>query len=80
MSADKNLETVYVASGQWEAQVVKSRLEAADIPVLLSYESVGPVMGITVNGLGEVKILVPRSLAPQARAVLQETPGPPPQA
>jgi ABC-type Zn2+ transport system substrate-binding protein/surface adhesin len=78
MSAHKNLETVYVASGQWEAQVVKSRLEAADIPVLLSYESVGPVVGITVDGLGEVKVMVPRSLAPQAKAILQETPEPPP--
>ena len=78
MGAAKNLETVYVASGQLEAQVVKSRLEAADIPVLLSYESVGPVVGITVIGLGQVKVMVPRSVAPQARAVLQETPGPPP--
>lgn len=78
MGGGKNLETVYVASGQWEAQVVKSRLEAADIPVLLSYESVGPVVGITVDGLGEVKVMVPRPLAPQARAVLQETPEPPP--
>lgn len=78
MSPDKNLETVYVASGQLEAQVVKARLEDAGIPVLLSYESVGPVVGVTVNGLGEVKVMVPRPVAPQARAVLQEPPGPPP--
>ncbi len=78
MSPDKNLETVYVASGQLEAQVVKARLEDAGIPVLLSYESVGPVVGVTVNGLGEVKVMVPSPVAPQARAVLQEPPGPPP--
>jgi hypothetical protein len=78
MSADKNLETVYVASGQWEAQVVKARLEDAGIPVLLSYESVGPVVGVTVDGLGEVKVMVPHPVASQARAVLRETPGTPP--
>ena len=78
MCADSNLETVYIASGQWEAQVVKSRLETADIPALLSYESVGPVVGLTVDGLGEVKVMVPRSLAAQARAILHDSHEPAP--
>lgn len=68
-----------MASGQWEARVVQARLEAAGIPAFLSYESLGPVVGVTVDGLGEVRVMVPRSLAPQARAVLQEAPGPPPE-
>ncbi len=72
MCADSNLETVYIASGQWEAQVVKSRLENADIPALLTYESVGPVVGLTVDGLGEVKVMVPHTLAAQARAILND--------
>ena len=78
MCADSNLETIYIASGQWEAQVVKSRLETADIPALLIYESVGPVVGLTVDGLGEVKVMVPHTLAAQARAILHDSHEPAP--
>ena len=79
MTYPDSVEAVYVASGQWEARVVQARLEAAGIPSFLSYESMGPVIGVTVDGLGEVRVMVPRSLAPQARDLLQETPEPPPQ-
>jgi len=68
------LTTVYVASGQLRAEVVKAKLESAGIPVLLDYESVGPVLGITVDGLGEVRVMVPEALADEARALLVETP------
>ncbi len=44
--------TVYVAQGQIEASVIKSRLEAEGIPVLLQYESLGVVYGLTMDGLG----------------------------
>jgi hypothetical protein len=53
-----------------EAQVIKGRLESEGIPVLLSYESAGLVYGITVDGLGEVKIMVPKALAEEARGIL----------
>jgi hypothetical protein len=63
---------VYKANGQWEANVVKSRLEAEGIPVVLQYESLGIVFGMTVDGLGEVKVMVPTPLEQEARAILQE--------
>lgn len=69
MSTDEQLVTVHVAT-QMEAQIIKGRLESEGIPVLLSYESAGLVYGITVDGLGEVKIMVPRRLAEEAREIL----------
>jgi hypothetical protein len=67
-----DLVQVYMASGQLAAQVVKTKLESFGIPVLLSYESLGIVMGLTVDGLGEVRVLVPRSRAEEAQALLEE--------
>jgi len=69
MSADEQLVTVYVAT-QMEAQIIKGRLESEGIPVLLNYESAGLVYGITVDGLGEVKVMVPKRLAEEAREIL----------
>ncbi len=56
--------------GLLRAQAVKAHLESEGIPVLLSYESVGPVIGITVDGLGEVRVMVPAHLEQRARRVL----------
>jgi Putative prokaryotic signal transducing protein len=69
MSASEGLVTVRTAN-YLEAQIIKGRLESEGIPALLSYESAGLVYGITVDGLGEVKIMVPRDLAEEAREIL----------
>ena len=66
------LVTVYTASGQLQAQVIKTKLESASIPALLDYESAGVVLGITVDGLGEVRVMVPEGLAEEARVLLAE--------
>jgi hypothetical protein len=63
----------------WDlAQIYKSKLEALGIPVLLQYESLGQVYGITVDGLGRVRILVPEAHAVEAEAMLEDedTPAP----
>jgi hypothetical protein len=67
-----DLTPIYVAAGMLRAQVIKSKLEASGIPVLLDYESIGPIIGITVDGLGEVRVLVPDEHADEARQLLQE--------
>jgi hypothetical protein len=54
------------------AQIYKSKLEALDIPVLLEYESAGAIFGITVDGLGEVRVMVPESYAAEAEAQLTD--------
>jgi len=66
------LTTVWVAQGLLQAEVYKSKLESAGIPVLLEYESIGPTLGITVDGLGEVRVMVPDDLAAEAEALLVE--------
>ena len=66
------LTTVRLAHGLLRAEVFKSKLESAGIPVLLEYESVGPTLGITVDGLGEVRVMVPDDLAAEAKALLVE--------
>jgi hypothetical protein len=55
-----------------QAEVYKSKLESAGIPVLLDYESLGPTLGITVDGLGKVRVMVHDELAAEARALLEE--------
>lgn len=70
MSEEAQLVTVCVAR-QLEAHVIKGRLESEGIPVLLSYESAGLVYGITVDGIGEVRVMVPESLEKEARAILE---------
>ena len=69
MSAGEKLVTVRTAK-YMEAQIIKGRLESEGIPVLLSYESAGLVYGLTIDGLGEVKIMVPKHLAEEAKEIL----------
>jgi len=73
-SRHPGLTTVHVTQGLLRAQVIKAKLEDADIPVLLDYESIGPIYGITVDGLGEVRILVPTRYADEARTLIEEPP------
>lgn len=72
MKNEDPLTTIYVAGNQAEAQIIKGRLENEGIPVLLQYESAGIVYGITIDGLGQVKIQVPSSLAQNAKDILGE--------
>lgn len=68
----KGLEKVYTASGQIQAHVIKGRLESEGIPVLLRYDSGSTVFGLTVDGLGEVELFVPRDQAARARKILSQ--------
>ena len=71
MTQEPKLVVIYKASGLLEANIVKGRLECEGIPVLLSYESLGPVAGLTVDGLGEVRLLVPQDFAELARELAE---------
>jgi hypothetical protein len=66
------LVTVYVEQGLLRAQVIKAKLEDSGIPVLLDYESIGPVIGIAVDGVGRVRVRVPARYADAARALVGE--------
>jgi Putative prokaryotic signal transducing protein len=68
------LVTVYTALGRMEAEIVRGRLEAEQIPSMLAYESVGQVFGLTMDGLGQVQVMVPEQYAELARKVVGEPP------
>jgi len=70
MSTGKPLVTICTAR-QMEAHIIKGRLESEGIPALLSYESASLVYGLTVDGLGEVRIMVPKHLAKEAKEILR---------
>lgn len=72
MSEEPRLVRVRICHGVDLAQIYKAKLEAMGIPVLLKYESIGPVYGITVDGLGEVQILVPEAYAEEAKNLLED--------
>lgn len=69
---DHSLQELMAVEGSMEAEIIKSKLESYDIPVLLQYEAAGRIFGITMDGLGKVRVLVPRELLEEARKVLAE--------
>ena len=66
----EGLEVVYRASGLLRAQVIKGRLEVSGIPAVLDYDSVSQVFGITIDGLGEVRVMVPIERVDEARELI----------
>lgn len=61
---DSEFKEVYKAWGSAEAEVIKSFLNSQGIPCLLRGLVVQSVHPFTMDGLGEIKILVPeRDLA-----------------
>jgi hypothetical protein len=69
---EDDLAVLMAVEGGLEADIIKSKLESFAIPVLLRYEAAGRIFGITMNGLGKVKIMVPRDLLEEAKKVLAE--------
>jgi len=69
---EPRLVTVYVSQGMLPAEVVRAKLESVGIPVLLKYEAIGQIIGLTVDGLGRVDVLVPEEYADDAEYLLQE--------
>ena len=65
------LVVIDTVQGELAAQVIKSHLESEGIPVLLKYESAGIVYGLTIDGLGEVRILVPQQFAKEAKDMIK---------
>ena len=66
-------EVIHISSGLMFAHIIKGRLETEGIPTRLSYEAAGEIYAITVDGLGEVRILVPQNEAVRAREILSQS-------
>ena len=62
---------VYRAAGEMEAQVIKGLLESYGIPCLFKGDAARTIYGLTVDGLGEVRIMVQESMAEEARRLIR---------
>ncbi|MGQ9815659.1 MAG: putative signal transducing protein [Candidatus Roseilinea sp.] len=73
---DESVRWVVIAVVGWaEAEVIRSKLNAAGIPCILQREAAGVAFGITIGALGEVRVLVPEPLVKQAIELLNDTAG-----
>ena len=67
---DPQIRSVFVASGEVEAQQIRAFLEAAGIATAERGEALRKTHGLTVDGLGAVDILVSEADFTQAREML----------
>ncbi len=65
------LVRVYLSNGPLGAEVVKSKLESAGIPVLLRSEAQS-VFPMTIDGMGEVEVMVPKEHERAALDLLEQ--------
>ena len=63
---------VYHASGDMEAQVIKSLLESYGIPCFLKSKAAPSVHAFVVDGMGEVKVMVGERVAEKAKRLIGE--------
>lgn len=66
-------EAVATASGITQANIIAGRLDSEGIPTKLHYEAAGAIYAITIDGLGEVRILVPVADWERARDILSRS-------
>lgn len=55
-----------------QGEIIRGILESSGIEVRLEQEAVGKIYGFTVNGLGEVKVYVPKDKVEEANKILEE--------
>jgi hypothetical protein len=73
MAGKADFVVIKVVQGEAIANIIKSHLESEGIPVYLKYESAGIIYGITADGIGEVRILVPAECAEEAKKIIEPT-------
>lgn len=76
--SDAKWQLLCEASNRLEAIFIKGRLEAEGIPVHIVSEAVAELYGITHGWLALAKVYVPGDRLQSARAILEESPPPPP--
>lgn len=55
-----------------QGEIIRGVLESSGIEVKLEQEAIGKVYGLTVDGLGEVKVFVPKDKIEEARRALEK--------
>jgi hypothetical protein len=71
MASKSDFVVIKIVQGEPQANVLKAHLESEGIPVFLKYESAGLIYGITVDGIGEVRIMVPAEFAEDAKKIIE---------
>jgi len=71
LSSNEELVEVYRASGEMEAQVIRSLLESWGIPCLLRSNAARSVHAFAVDGMGEVRVMVWEQTADKARSLIK---------
>ena len=70
MSEQKMVE-VYRAAGEVEAQIIKGLLESYGIPCLLKSNAAPSVYVLTINGMGEVRVMVWEEAMEEAKRLIR---------
>ncbi len=71
MNNNEKLVPVYRAAGEMEAQVIKGLLESQGIACFLTSVAAPSVHVFTVDGMGEVKIMVQSSRLEAAKELIK---------
>ena len=72
--AEGKLVEVYRANNGMEAQVIKSLLDSYGIASVLKSNAAPSILAFTIDGLGEVRIMVLDSNAEEARELIEGGP------
>jgi len=67
---EEPLVAVRIVYSEPQAYLIKGFLQQEGIPALIQYEAAGRVLGLTVDGMGANRIMVPESLAAAAEEAL----------
>ena len=70
MNKEEKLVEVYRSMSEIEANVIKSLLDSYGIPSMLKGNAASSVHMFTVNGMGEVRVMVRQSEEKQARELI----------
>ncbi len=71
MSKNDKLVEVYKAPNEMEAQVIKGLLESYGVPCFLKSNAAPSVHMFTIDGMGEVKVMVLAAMADSARQLIK---------
>lgn len=71
MSKKEKLVEIYKANSEMEAQVIKGLLESYEIPCFLKSHAAPSVHMFTVDGMGEVKVMVLDSMVDRAKKLIK---------
>jgi hypothetical protein len=67
----EKLVEVYKASSEMEALVIKGLLESYEIPCVLKGHAASSVHVFTVDGMGEVRVMVLNSMVDKAKQLIK---------